>query len=46
MMKYKTLSEQLDKPLSDKYLELFQKARDIYEELGGEERPVRMLFKL
>ena len=47
MMKYKTLSEQLDNvELSQRYLELYQECRDIYEELGGEEKSMVTLFRL
>ena len=46
MIKYKALAEQLDKPLSERYLELYRQARDIYEKLGGENSPTVRLFKV
>ena len=47
MMKNRVLSEQVDLPeLKKKYLELYQKCRDIYEVLGGEEKSIVSLFRL
>ena len=46
MMKYKVLSEQLESPLSEQYLEMYKQAKEIYEKLGGEEKTVVRLFRV
>ena len=47
MNKYKALSEQLEEEnLRQKYIELYQKCREIYEKLGGSEKGMVLLFRI